>query len=306
VLQLEDYDFVTAGDEGGMARARAAVGGRLGYPLAAQQYLAGFVASAGTADGDWPRIARAADGAFARGVPEVLVWAWPQVARDGFVWLELGGVEGEEADMEPFHDVLFPLPLGHEAVGGPMFETEVALLASGHEQRNMRWAQARLSYDAGLGVRSEADLRLLLGFFRARRGQAFGFRFRDPLDWASSAAGGAVTAVDQLLGVGDGLTLGFPLLKRYGAPGEAEERRITRPVAASVRVAVAGVEQLDGWTLGGGGVVQFEVPPAVGADVTAGFEFDVPVRFATDRLDISLSGWRQGEPVSATLVEIRE
>lgn len=304
VLQLEDYDFVTAGDEGGMQRARAAVSDRLGYPLTAQQYLAGFVLTAAQAGVAWPRIADAAAAAMGRGVPEVLVWAWPQVARDGFTWIELGEGDGGSDGMEAFHDVRFPLELGFDAVGGPQFETQVALLASGHEQRNQQWASARLSYDAGLGVRSDADLVQLLTFFRARRGQAFAFRFRDPMDWQSGFQG--VSALDQPLGTGDGVTLGFALAKHYGAPGEAEVRRITRPVATSVVVAVDGVARADGWTLLPGGIVQFEMPPAAGAVLTAGFEFDVPVRFASDRLDISLSGWRQGDVPSAPMIEVRE
>jgi uncharacterized protein (TIGR02217 family) len=205
-----------------------------------------------------------------------------------------------------FHDLLFPLALGFEAAGGPEFSTQVALLASGHEQRNQNWAQARLSYDAGLGVRSEEDLALLLAFFRGRRGQAFAFRFRDPMDWTSAAVGAAVTPFDQLLGIGDGLRTGFGLVKSYGPPGDAEERRITRPVDGTVRVAVAGTERVGGWTLGAGGQVVLEEAPAPGAEVRAGFVFDVPVRFATDRLDISISGWRAGAALSVPLVEVRE
>jgi uncharacterized protein (TIGR02217 family) len=308
VLQLEDYDFVTAGDEGGMARARAAVTAGLGYPLAAQQYLAGFVLETASAATDWPRIAAAADVALQRGVSDVFVWAWPQVARDGFAWNDLGGDDGKDGELEmgAFHDVVFPLELGFESVGGPQFETQVAVLASGHEQRNRQWAQARLSYDAGLGVRSEADLVQLLAFFRARRGQAFGFRFRDPMDWRSGGGEGGVAATDEVLGTGDGMTLGFPLVKRYGQGDEAEVRRITRPLEISVVVAVGGVAVPSGWQIATGGIVQFDEPPPPGAEVTAGFEFDVPVRFASDRLDISLSGWRQGEVPSAPLVEIRE
>lgn len=299
VLQLEDYDFVTAGDAAGMRRGRDAVTEQLGYPLDRQQYLAGFVLNGSDRGWAWPRVADAAADAFDRGVPEVLLWAWPQIARDGFTWLG-----EEETAMAPFDDVRFPLELGMEASGGPQFHTQVALMASGHEQRNIQWAEARLQYDAGLGVRSEADLRTLLAFFRARRGQAQGFRFRDPLDFRS-CDDGDVSAQDQLLGVGDGIESGFQLVKRYGGADADGARRITRPVAASVRVSVAGVERAD-WTLEPGGTVRLAVAPAAGAEVRAGFEFDVPVRFATDRLDISLSGWRSGEVPGVPVIEVRE
>lgn len=303
VLQLEDYGFVTAGDDAGMQRARSAVLERLGYPVADQHYLAGFVLRAEDSGVEWPRVAAAAGAALERGTPEVFVWAWPQVARDGFSWIEMAEEGG--AELEAFHDVRFPLELGFDAVGGPEFLTQVALMASGHEQRNLHWAQARLSYDAGLGVRSEADLVELTRFFRARRGRAYAFRFRDPMDWTSGRLMDLPAATDQMLDVGDGLRLSFPLVKRYGEPGSEEVRRITRPEAASVKVSVDGVERLAGWTLLAG-VVQFDEPPAAGAEVRAGFAFDVPVRFATDRLDVSLSGVRSGEIPSVPLVEVRE
>lgn len=305
VLQLEDYDFVTAGDEAGMARGRKAVSELLEYPMAQQQYLAGFVLDGGSAGTMWPRIVDAARDSFVRGTPETLVWAWPQIARDGFTFFALDDVDGDSS-MEAFHDVLFPLHLGFDAVGGPEFSTQVAMLASGHEQRNIQWATARLSYDAGLGVRSETDLVTLLTFFRARRGQAFGFRFRDPIDWTSGALDGAITPFDQLLGIGDGLRLGFPLVKQYGEGDAAERRPVTRPVAGSVRVSVGGVELADGWEIEERGVVRFDAPPPEGEAVRAGFHFDVPVRFAVDRIDISLSEWRAGELPNVPVVEIRE
>lgn len=305
VLQLEDYEFVTDGNGWGLRRAREAVTADLGYPIHKQHYFSGFVLESGTAASDWPRIADAADHARRLSVSDVFVWAWPQVARDGFTWVADADSD-QEAEMNGFHDVRFPLALGFEASGGPEFSTQVAELASGHEQRNLLWAEGRLRYDAGLGVRSEADLALVLEFFRARRGQAFAFRFRDPMDSRSSTPRHEVTATDQLLGIGDGRTTRFQLVKRYGLPGAEEVRRITRPDPPTVRVAVGGVELLSGWTAVGGGEIEFETPPSTGAEVRAGYAFDVPVRFAVDRLDVSLSGIASGEIPSIPLVEVRE
>lgn len=299
VLQLEDYDFVTRGDFAGQRKARLAVE-ELGYPLAQQHYFAGFVVNADDR-AQWAAIDGALVQARARGVAERFVWAWPQVARDGFTTFELSGDE----TMPAFHDVQFPLELGYGATGGPQFSTQVAVTSSGFEQRNSSWADARLHYDAGVGVRSEADLAALIRFFRARRGQAHGFRFRDPLDHGSRDDGAVPAADDQALGVGDGVRTRFELVKTYG-DDDAQLRRISRPVAGSVRVALAGVERLTGWTLGSAGAVEFDAPPAAGVAVSAGYEFDVPVRFAEDRIDVSLSGFRTGDMRSVPLVEIRE
>ena len=301
VLQLEDYDFVTGGNIAGQAAARAAITDRLGYPLGRQHYFAGFVLNpADTAE--WPLIVAAASASIARGTAETFVWAWPQVARDGLTAFDIQGDE----PMAAFHDVQFPLAIGLRASGGPEFATQVSTSSSGYEQRNAGWSDARLRFDAGVGVRSEADLRALLAFFRARRGRANGFRFTDPFDHSSRDDDDAPpTAVDQRLGTGDGVTTRFALVKQYGADAEPYARRITRPQAGSVVVAVDALAAT-GWTVADLGYVDFAVPPASGAVVTAGFTFDVPVRFDTDRIDVGASGWRSGDAPSVPLVEVRE
>jgi len=91
------------------------------------------------------------------------------------------------------------------------------------------------------------------------------------------------------------------LVKTY----DDQERRITRPVGGSVRVAVGGIERLSGWTLDAAGMVSFDAPPTAGEAVTAGFRFDVPVRFAEDRLSVSLATFAAGEAPSVPLIEVR-
>ena len=178
VLQLEDYEWVTAGRTGASGLGVAEVAARLGYPIEEQHYFAGFVLMAEEA-AQWERIAAAAGAAGRRGTAEVFVWALPQVLRDGFTYFE-----GEEA-VEAFEDLSFPIALGREASVEPAFSTAIVTTASGAEQRNADWADARLRFDAGPGVRGEEDLHALLGFFRARRGAAVGFRLRDPFDHSS-------------------------------------------------------------------------------------------------------------------------
>ena len=300
VLQLEDYDWVTTGNEGASRRGIAAATARLGYPDAEQHYLSGFVLRPEDST-QWALIDDAIVRARARGVARVFVWAAPQVMRDGYVHFELG-----DGAVDAFDDVSFPLSIGRGAQVSPGFSTAVVTTASGHEQRNADWASARLRFDAGPGVRSEADIAMLIGFFRARRGAAKAFRFRDPTDFSSNGMTGTPGALDQLLGTGDGGRTRFALVKRYGTGPDAEVRPITRPVAASVLVAVGGVAVASGWTLSGGGAIDFTVAPATGADVRAGFLFDVPVRFAEDALDVSVAQWRAGDVASVELVEVRE
>lgn len=300
VLQLEDYDWVTQGRSGLTARGAAAMTARLGYPVQEQHYFAGFVLR-GEDKAQWRHIAAAVDAARTRGVAAAFVWALPQICRDGFTYFRIG----EEDGVEAFDDVLFPLALGREASVTPRFSTQVIESQAGHEQRSSDWADARMRYDAGPGIRSEKDLAELIAFFRARRGAAKGFRFSDPLDDRSCRFGDTPSMLDQRLGIGDGVTSQFQLCKYYGSGAEAQRRVITRPVAGSILVAMDGVAA-SGWVHLGKGVIAFDEAPPQGAVLTAGFRFDVPVRFAEDALEVSRATFAAGEAVSVLLVEVRE
>jgi uncharacterized protein (TIGR02217 family) len=301
-LQIEDYDWLTAGADALRRAGYATVTARLNYPPADQDYLAGFVLNPGT-DLAWQRIDLGCDEAHARLAHEVFVWAAPQVARDGYV--RLPDPAQEDSPMLAFDDVPYPLALGRDATVMPEFSTTVAVTASGFEHRNSLWSDARLRFDVGPGIRSEAELGELLSFYRARRGAARGFRLRDPSDFSSNGMIGASTMSDQLLGTGDGTAASFALVKRYGTGTEAQVRRITRPVAATLQVSVGGV-LASGWTLASGGLVTFAAAPAAGAEIRAGFLFDVPVRFAEDRLEISGAAFAAGEAPSVPVLEVRE
>lgn len=297
VLQLEDYDWVTSGNHGATQRAVPMMAQRLGYPVHEQHYFAGFVLRPED-KAQWSEIEFAAAQSNKRGAAQTYVWALPQVARDGFTHFEIG-----DQDMQAFDDVLFPLEIGREAMVTAEFSTNVVTTLSGHERRNASWADARLSYDVGPGVRGENELGILLDFFRARRGAAIGFRFTDPFDFSSNDMIGVPTMLDQQLGIGDGLRTSFPLAKIYGDDDQA--RRITKPKTGSVSVAVNGVAAT-GWVLVESGVVEFETAPPTGAIVTAGYLFDVPVRFAEDRIEVSRVTFGAGDMPSVPLVEIRE
>lgn len=301
-LQVEDYDWLTAGADGPRRSALAEVDARLGYPPEEQDYLAGFVLAPERRD-EWRRIDAGIDEARRRNPHEIVVWALPQVARDGYV--RLPDPSGA-APMQAFDDILYPLALGRDATVVPEFSTSVSVTASGFERRNSLWSNARLRFDVGPGVRSEAELGALIAFYRARRGPARGFRLRDPSDFSSNGMTGAPTSLDQLIGEGDGLRTDFPLVKRYGEGEDAQVRRITRPDIATILVSVDGLARAGSWVLDEGGTVVFEEAPPPGAKIRAGFLFDVPVRFAEDRLEVSGSAFAAGEAPSVPIVEIRE
>lgn len=203
--------------------------------------------------------------------------------------------------MSGFHDVGFPLSIGLYARGGPERRTEIVTLASGAEERNSPWANSRRRWDAAPGVRTRDDLAALIAFFEARRGRLHAFRFTDPLDHLSCLPSGAPSALDQLLGEGDGARTAFDLVKRYGNGETGWLRPVRLPVADSVLAAVDG--EAAPFSVSGGQIV-FEIPPPSGALVTAGFRFDCPARFDTDRLDIAAEGFAGAAP-SVPLVEVR-
>jgi uncharacterized protein (TIGR02217 family) len=204
-----------------------------------------------------------------------------------------------------FHEVRFPTGIARGATGGPQRLTEIVTLSSGHEERNTRWAQSRRRYNAGLGVRSVDDLHQVLTFFEARRGRLHAFRWKDHADFKSCPPSQAVSALDQQIGTGDGSTTGFQLIKNYADVAGDYQRIISKPVTGSVMVAVNGVVDasviIDDVT----GIVTFQTAPASGATISAGFEFDVPVRFDTDRMEINLSHFEAGQIPDVPVVEVR-
>ena len=305
-LQLEDYDWLTSGAEALRRSAYTTMQDLYDYSLFNQDYLAGFVLSPENAEEMWPLIDAGIDDAIARGIPRQFVWALPQVCRDGYVRLAPSEAPQEQDnDMQALDEVLYPLALGRDAGVSPEFSTSVTLTSSGHERRTSQWSDARLRFDVGPGIRSENELGTLIAFFRARRGAARGFLLPDPFDYSSNAMTGPPTMMDQQIGTGDGLAATFQLSKSYGRIDDPQLRPITRPRAETVVVSVDGVANAQ-WSLESGGRIVFVTAPATGAIVRAGFLFDVPVRFAEDRLDITGAAFAAGEAPSVPLIEIRE
>ncbi|WP_379923166.1 DUF2460 domain-containing protein [Erythrobacter sp. R86502] len=299
-LQIEDYDWLTAGADALRRTAYAAVDARYRYPVGDQDYLAGFVLDPADAETFWARIDAGLDEAASRGIARRYVWALPQVNRDGYTRL----APPPEQAMESFDNISYPFALGRSASVAPEFSTSIAVTASGHERRNSLWSDARLHFDVGPGIRSESELSELIAFFRARRGPARGFRVTDPFDNSSNGMTGIPTMLDQLLGTGDGARADFQLVKSYGGT-EPQVRPITRPQAQTLVVSVGGVATTE-WVLREKGLLRLLSAPPVGAEVRAGFRFDVPVRFSEDRLDVAAVNFAAGEAPSVPLIEIRE
>ncbi|SIN89238.1 DUF2460 domain-containing protein [Vannielia litorea] len=207
-----------------------------------------------------------------------------------------------------FHEVRFPASLSFGSVGGPERRTEIVTLANGFEERNTPWAHSRRRYDAGLGMRSLDDVEVLLAFFEARRGQLFGFRWKDWSDFKTGAASAAPDWQDEVIGIGDGVTRSFQLSKTYRSGEASYVRPVKKPVFGTVTAGIEGTFYQEGVHFGvdpATGVITFEDAPSIGHAVTAGFEFDVPVRFDTDRIQTSVASFKAGDVPTVPVVELR-
>ncbi len=206
-----------------------------------------------------------------------------------------------------FDDVRFPTAISRGATGGPERRTDVVTTASGREERNSRWSHSRRRYNIGFGIKSVQQLQEVIAFFEGRRGKLHAFRFKDHTDFKSCAANATPQHTDQVLGTGTGVQNAFQLVKRYGGPSREYVRTIAAPVSGSVLVAVNGTATT-AFTLNAlTGMVTFNAGsiPANGAVVTAGFEFDVPVRFDTDEITVNLSHFEAGDIPEIPLIEVR-
>jgi len=205
-----------------------------------------------------------------------------------------------------FHEIRFPDNISRGARGGPERRTQIVELASGDEERNASWANSRRRYDAAYGVRRADDLAAVVAFFEARDGRLYGFRWKDWGDYKSCPPSAAISPADEEIGTGDGTTTTFQLRKLYASGAQTWTRAIAKPAAGTVRITLDGVEQMTGWSVDTTtGVITFGTAPAAGVTVTAGFAFDVPVRFDTDTLDVTLDLERLGSITSIPLLEIR-
>jgi uncharacterized protein (TIGR02217 family) len=199
--------------------------------------------------------------------------------------------------MTGFHEVQFPPDISYGASGGPGYSTTVVTTVSGHERRNANWADARGKWNVAHGLKKREQVAELIAFFRARKGRAYGFRFKDWTDYQAFA---------QVIGVGDGATRTFQLVKRYASGGEIETRLITKPVGGTVKVYRDGVEAASGWSVDTAtGLVTFTTAPAPGVQVTVDFAFDVPARFDSDQMDITIETYQLGSWGQIPVVEIR-
>lgn len=207
-----------------------------------------------------------------------------------------------------FHEVRFPATLSFGSVGGPQRRTEIVTLANGFEERNTPWAHSRRRYDAGVAMRSLDDVEELIAFFEARHGQLYGFRWKDWSDFRSVPSSLDISFADQVIGNGDGASTQFQLTKVYRSGEQTYARPIRKPVLGTVRIGWGDAEKTEtvDYTIDyTTGLVTFSSPPPEEAEIVAGYEFDVPVRFDTPQIQTSVAAFKAGDAPAVPVVEVR-
>lgn len=200
----------------------------------------------------------------------------------------------------------FPDSISYGSTGGPQYRTLIIEFPSGEEQRNIEWSQARHSFNAANGVKSQDEIDALIAFFHNARGRANGFRYKDWNDYKSGSIADMVTDTDQTqVDTAAQFQGQFQLIKTYTVGSSTYVREIKKPVIGTVLIKknggllTEGVEYTVDYTQG---VINTIVQ--VGDTFTAGFEFDVPCRFNIDQFIATLEAF-QIAGVNLPLIEIR-
>jgi uncharacterized protein (TIGR02217 family) len=171
----------------------------------------------------------------------------------------------------------FPDRIAFGAVGGPAYNTSIVTVSSGVEARNQNWSESRQEYDVSSGVKTEADFKAIDAFFRAVRGKAIGFRFKDWLDFRVGIDEGVVAGLT---------TTTFQLQKQYESGSDESPRVIKKPIASGFVLKDSGVTLMvvTDYTLDATTGIVTTTAPHTAADLAWSGEFDVPVRFDVDKL----------------------
>lgn len=188
--------------------------------------------------------------------------------------------------------------VGFPCYSSPRFSTEIAASASGAEQRNRNWSHPLRTFRLPEAIRYHEQYEAIQNHWLAMGGPELCWPFTDPLDFASIPLDMPnvtpdISAEDQVIGVGNGVQRAFQLTKKYQAGPASYQRPIYLPQVATVSIAINGLAPDDPaladfggpfiWAVERmGGMVTLDPAPKEGTTITAGFLFDVAVRFEAD------------------------
>ena len=204
-----------------------------------------------------------------------------------------------------FIETQFPPDISYKSKGGSGFSTTIFETTAGFEQRNINWSKSKGKWDISYGIKNLDQMNLVIEMFMAVQGKAIAFRFKD---WGDYQIG------NQQIGVGDGTTASFQIVKVYTDANSHTSftRIINKPVNGTLQtLTVAGTPKTEGthfnidYTTG---IVTFtsgNIPTSSQIILITYIEFDVPARFDTDELDISQEFFEVESWDNIPIVEVR-
>lgn len=195
-----------------------------------------------------------------------------------------------------FLEIRFPESIAFNSSSILEFNTTIIKSKNGYEQRNINWNTNKMKFNIINGIKTKAELDEVITFFRNVRGAGYGFRFKDWTDYQVD---------NQYLGLGDGVTKEFQLIKSYRVSDNiVYYRKITKPVISTVRVFINDIESKDFNIDLTSGLITLNTVPEIDSIIKANFEFDVPVRFENDIMEITMNSINSGNIKDITLIEI--
>ncbi len=195
-----------------------------------------------------------------------------------------------------FLEIRFPESIAFNSSSILEFNTTIIKAKNGYEQRNINWNSNKMKFNIINGIKTKTELDELITFFRNVKGAGYGFRFKDFTDYQ---------AENQYIGVGNGETKEFQLIKAYRVSDNiVYYRKITKPVISTVRVFINDIESKDFNIDLTTGLITLNTAPEIDSTIKASFEFDVPVRFENDIMEITMNSINSGNVKEIILAEI--
>ena len=193
-----------------------------------------------------------------------------------------------------FYDIVFPESISMKSSYIIEYNTIINKSKNGNELRIPNYDYPLLSYNVINDIKTKKELEDIINFFKLVKGRAYGFKFKDWLDYK---------VINQNIAVADGEQKDFQLIKTYNINNKLQTRKITKP--KQVNIFTNNQDITTNISINyENGIITFNTPPEKDTIISASFEFYVPVRFDNDKIEIVMKNEKVGEIKDLKIVEL--